>query len=244
MILAMFSGSRTSIIENLMFLGLWFSVSEGTILWRRVFLFGVISLAVLIIMALGAKFLPLSLQRVLTIIPFADLSWEVRHDAMGTWDWRIEVWSRAMEDIPNYLFLGQGIAFDPRELYSNIAAGTFIREWAFITHSYHQGVLSLILIFGIPGLVLGVALLFLGLLRHIRLFRQLEWRDSFIRRIYVVILYLYGVQVVKYLIIYGDVHVSFPHILFLLAILEVLVRSNESMLVEDDRHVSKVVGSL
>jgi len=164
----------------------------------------------------------------LSFVPFANVSWEARSDALGTTVWRLEMWKRAIYDIPQYLFLGQGFAFNPRELMDIIAAGTYIRDWAIVTRAYHNGLLSLILIFGLPGLIAGMGFL-LSACRAYNRERHLEWKNDDLKRIYNVIYIQFLTQFVCFLVIYGDTQVSFPSFLFLAMVLEGMAKTREML---------------
>lgn len=224
--LGMLGGSRASLIENLLFLIFWLGIMDRSILLRRLFFLAVVAVIILSGLALIASHLPLAVQRSLTLFPFADVSWEARHDAFGTFDWRLDLWGRAIKEIPNYLLIGQGLAFDSREILSLLGSDSYVREWALVTHCYHQGILSLLLIFGVPGLVAGLVILASAFFRHYRLFHSYAWNDNRLQRIHKVMLCVLVTQIVKYILVYGDVHVSFPTCFFFMVILEGLYRSD------------------
>ena len=225
---AALAGFRSAVINQIVFLTMYTVLGSDEIKLRRGFIMVLCLGSLLLIAAAFAEHLPLSMQRALSFVPFANVSWEARSDALGTTVWRLEMWKRAIYDIPQYLFLGQGFAFNPRELMDIIAAGTYIRDWAIVTRAYHNGLLSLILIFGLPGLIAGMGFL-LSACRAYNRERHLEWKNDDLKRIYNVIYIQFLTQFVCFLVIYGDTQVSFPSFLFLAMVLEGMAKTREML---------------
>jgi O-antigen ligase len=105
-----------------------------------------------------ANRLPIPLQRTLTFLPaqWLDLDMTARLDAQGSSDWRIEMWKDVLPQVPRYLLVGKGYGIDARELAS-------VRSDAFrgrdpwggseLAGDYHNGPLSVIVPFGIFGVL-------------------------------------------------------------------------------------------
>ncbi|MDD4870768.1 MAG: O-antigen ligase family protein [Kiritimatiellae bacterium] len=223
---AALAGFRSAIIGQIMFLGIYSVFGSERINWRRGFVMGLCVMLFIFIAAFFADHMPLSMQRALSFVPFSNVSWEAKADAMGTTIWRIEVWKRAVNDIPRYLWLGQGFAFNPRELMDIIAAGAYIRDWAFVVRAYHNGLLSLLLIFGLPGFIAGIGFLVSAGLEYNRI-RRGEWQDDNLKRIFNVMFAQFIAQIIGFLLIYGDTQVSFPVFLFQAMVLEGIAKTKE-----------------
>lgn len=103
--------------------------------------------------------LPLSAQRALSMLPL-DIDAAARHDAQASLDWRLDMWKGLMPEIPRYFWLGKGYALSPSDVYFTHEAtrrGLMKGyEAAAIAGDYHSGPLSLVLPFGIWG-ILGFA---------------------------------------------------------------------------------------
>ena len=103
-----------------------------------------------------AKNLPLAMQRVLTVLPI-ELDAAAEHDAQGTILWRVEMWRLVAAEIPQYFWLGKGYTIDPTDLFlaeESVKRGVRSPyEPALVTGDYHSGPLSLIIPFGIWGVV-------------------------------------------------------------------------------------------
>lgn len=103
--------------------------------------------------------LPLSVQRSLSFLPL-NVDPSAKLDARSSWDWRVDMWRVVVPEIPKYLLLGKGFAFSGTDMYLTEEAtrrGLARGYDAYVVGGlYHQGVLTLIIPFGIFG-VLGFA---------------------------------------------------------------------------------------
>jgi hypothetical protein len=183
-----------------------------------------------------AYYLPSNFQRALCVIPFAHVSQEIYLDAQGTWDWRIEVWKDALEEVPRYLLIGKGYAYDAGA-YIYMMRTAYMSDhnvqWAIVSSSYHQGILSLLLGMGIAGLVAGLGYMFGVCRKHYLLMRR-DWPDSELARMHRAITVLFIVDTVIYLVVYGDVFASFPDLFFYGAVLEGIRNTAARMNAEKD----------
>lgn len=113
----------------------------------------VLTLSVLI--AVGDR-LPLSIQRSLSFLPikFDPIA---KQDAAGTLEWRLDMWKIVVPEIPRYLWLGKGFSFSGTDYYLTNMAVVQGRAAAYedtlISGNYHHGILTLIIPFGLAGMV-------------------------------------------------------------------------------------------
>ncbi len=173
-----------------------------------------------------APLLPLPAQRMVAILPGVDIDPMVRLSANSTSEWRITLWLDAIQEIPDYLLVGKGFTFSGtfREMLALAGQEEYVRSWAIESSSYHNGILSLLIGTGLPGLLIGTAFLLGGLRRYYRILCTL--RED--RTMHAISLALYCsvlVTIMLYFTVYGDVFVSFPPILFYFALLEGLAAS-------------------
>lgn len=100
--------------------------------------------------------LPFAVQRSISFLP-VQIDPAVRRDAAGTWDWRLEMWRVALPIVPRYLLLGKGFNFDGTDAYlTSLGAQRGMAtsyDAAMISSDYHQGILTLIIPFGIWGML-------------------------------------------------------------------------------------------
>ncbi|HEV2330665.1 MAG TPA: O-antigen ligase family protein [Verrucomicrobiae bacterium] len=113
-----------------------------------------------IIVPLGSK-LPFTFQRALSVLPpsFVQLSPDARADAKASWDWRIQMWTALLPQIPKHLLLGKGYAISPEDYDTEMGAGAAVQsadpaqQALALSSDYHNGPLSVILPFGIWGVI-------------------------------------------------------------------------------------------
>jgi hypothetical protein len=150
----LFGGFRSAVIACVMLFVIQFYL-EG--LHRTnllpVFLFFGFLLAVAIVPL--ANKLPYTFQRSLAFLPL-NISSDARLDAQGSEDWRLEIWKAEVPEIPAHLLLGKGYALTQADLDSATASFHAIsaEDWgSAVAGDYHSGPLSVILPFGIWGVI-------------------------------------------------------------------------------------------
>ena len=102
-----------------------------------------------------APHLPRSIQRSLAFIPVLDLDADVKMDAQFSNEWRIRMWQEVLPDVPRYLLKGKGYSFDPKDFdiaRMNLRTASS-PESSEVVGDYHNGLLSVILPFGIFGVI-------------------------------------------------------------------------------------------
>jgi len=100
--------------------------------------------------------MPFSIQRTLSFLPL-DVDPGVLQNAEASSQWRIEMWKVIAPEIPNYLFKGKGYALDPNEMEMAALADATHQDTysmgSLVTGAYHNGGLSVLIPFGIFGLI-------------------------------------------------------------------------------------------
>jgi hypothetical protein len=140
--------------------GLTFAVTfwlEG--LWRTRFL-PILGGAVLLVGTIAfaqADKLPWSIQRAISFLP-VQIDPLVKSNAEGSTKWRVEMWKMVLPQIPKYLFKGKGYALDPGDIYlAQQSAGRGLdatgESGSALVGDYHNGPLSVIIPFGIYGMI-------------------------------------------------------------------------------------------
>ena len=187
----------------------------------------IIGLFALIIIALGARSLPLGIQRSIAVVPGISVDYRVSRDAEGSSDWRIEIWKYCLKEAPQYLLIGRGSAFDVHDASGQLSSsdiGTFTPWFAYITRSYHSGPLSLLIdysIFGLVAMLWFTNLLFRRLWRYCR---QLSSIDTFQARFALALCVLLMAFLFKYYFIMGGI-VEWPNFFSKYALVIVIVSS-------------------
>lgn len=99
---------------------------------------------------------PLPVQRCLAILP-VKISPVARMSAEASSDWRIEMWKSLLPEIPHYLFLGKGLTFDANDMAMYLTMGNQVGGevggGSQLSADYHNGPLSVIIPFGIWGML-------------------------------------------------------------------------------------------
>ena len=131
-------------------------------------LIGLASMAAVI--PLASK-LPYTFQRTLAFLPKAiiHLSPDARLEAQGSINWRLDMWSALLPQIPKHLLLGKGYAITMEDFqlmgqdsaFQNVTDAS--QQALALSGDYHNGPLSVILPFGIWGVFAFTWFLWAGL---------------------------------------------------------------------------------
>ncbi|PYK00835.1 MAG: hypothetical protein DME23_05970 [Verrucomicrobia bacterium] len=150
-----FGGYRSSILLGLLILFVQFYLEA----LHKTKLLPIFLLAGALLAALLLGFserLPLSFQRSLSFLPIK-VDAAAKYDAQYTLDWRLEIWRIVTPEVPKYLLLGKGFAYSGTDYYLTqeaIKRGLYqSEEDALVSGNYHQGILTLIIPFGVWGLI-------------------------------------------------------------------------------------------
>jgi hypothetical protein len=198
----LFGGFRSRVIDLMLTLGVLFYM-EGLMRSR---LLPIIILVMILIGACTLPFadkLPLSIQRSLTFLPLNNLDEEAVMSAKGSTDWRLQMWSNVLPLVPQYLILGKGLGIDNRDLAMMAGGmkGEDSSAGAMLAGDYHSGPLSLIIGFGIFGVIGFVWFLVAG-------FRVLHknylYGDPAYTRINRFLFVYFIVKIIAFIFIYGS----------------------------------------
>ena len=113
-----------------------------------------------LIIPLGSK-LPFTFQRALSILPpsVVELRSDARRSADDSWDWRVRMWTALLPQIPKHLLLGKGYAISVEDYQAEMGTGAAVnnvdpaQQSLALSSDYHNGPLSVILPFGIWGVI-------------------------------------------------------------------------------------------
>lgn len=101
--------------------------------------------------------MPLSVQRSIAFLP-VKISQTARDSAEASSQWRLDIWESLLPQIPEYLWLGKGLGIDYNNLadyyqFGNSQIGGDVGGGFTAAGDYHSGPLSLIIQFGIWGVL-------------------------------------------------------------------------------------------
>ncbi len=176
-----------------------------------------IFLGLVIAVILGGTFLtvfatklPLSVQRSLTVLPI-EVDPAARADAQASLDWRVEMWKMLLPEVRRYLYLGKGYALDPTDMYlteESVRRG-LARDFesALLAGDYHSGPLSVIIPFGIFGLIGFLWVLWAG---GRVLYRNYRFSDPALKNINTFLLSYFLSRAVFYFVGFGSLSGDLP----------------------------------
>jgi O-Antigen ligase len=104
-----------------------------------------------------ASHLPFTFQRSLAFLPLG-LDPAAKQDAQTSLNWRIEMWKALLPQVPKHLLLGKGLAITPEDYemmgwnspFQTVDAS---QQGLALSYDYHNGPLSVVLPFGIWGVI-------------------------------------------------------------------------------------------
>jgi len=220
-LLAAASGFRIAFV-TLFLIFLFAGLLDRSFTVTRLCSYSVMGLLAVMVVFNFIHLLPLSFQRSLSFIPGLKGNVLVVTDAIGTVNWRFEVWKQAVYEIPHYLLIGKGLAFSMSDY---VYGQTDQIDWALRNSSYHNGPLSALILTGLPGTLLIVAMTFFASVRHYQQ-QQRDWVHDNLKQFHLAFYAYFLTATTIFFLVYGDVQVSVPQLLRLVAFLEGLVVSD------------------
>ncbi len=195
----------------LVFLILLFAVQfflEGLFQARSVFplLVGILLLAVIVIPF--SSQLPNTVQRTISFLP-VDVDPTIRANTADSNEWRLKMWRAVFPEIPKYLLLGKGYAINPTDIY--LVAEASRRgfspdyEGSLVAGDYHSGPLSVIISFGLLGVLTFSAFCFCCL-RF--LYQNYRHGNPALQKINTFLLSLFIVRFLMFLGVYGSLSID------------------------------------
>ena len=159
-------GFRLSILTYLFIFGLLFFL-EGLHRTRMQLVCMMAGLLIAVMIVPLAPHLPFTVQRSLTFLPL-NLSTEAKASAADSSEWRVKMWKALLPQVPKHLLLGKGYAISMED-FQFMGRDTAFRtvdasqQGLALAGDYHNGPLSVILPFGIWGVIAFFWLMFAGL---------------------------------------------------------------------------------
>jgi hypothetical protein len=179
--------------------------------------------------------LPLVAQRALSFLPgkFDAVAVE---SATTTTGWRLEMWKQVLPEVPQYLFRGKGFALDPTDLY---LAGESQRRFqgdalagTIVAGDYHNGPLSILIPFGIYGMIAFLWFLIAGVrLLH----RNYKFGNPAYRNVNALLLAAFAARAFFFFIFFGSLHSDMPFFTGLLGLSVALNGADASALAQAER---------
>lgn len=232
------TGYRTSFITIFLTFGTLLAWTRALTLTKWILAIILATTLYATILVAGSS-LPPSFQRMVSFLPGVEVHEYVATDAAGTFDWRLQLWQRGIEIIPEYWLLGKGYTFSASAIlaaYDKTTGDFDPLNWAIVNCSYHQGILSLLIGLGLPGLVTGMMMFYLFVRRHIK-FQKEQWLSAKLQLCHLVMTAIFFISFLSYIFLYGDVQTSFPAAFYTIGILEGLWAANLADRNEEALHI-------
>ena len=206
-----FIGSRSRIKYSIK------SVFVGAILW----------ISAIIV----SPYVPAGLQRAVSFLPGTKVEAYAGKDALESVEWRVEIWKYCWERVPDYLWIGRGSTFNVFDTVDNLSQSDIMlyTPWfAFQTHAYHSGPLTLLIDYGLPGFLIGTWLLLaIGVSAWKIAAKMVRYRSLESRYCLALCSWLLW-QVISFFLVYGQMP-KFGRVLVAGAVVTVLARSVEKI---------------
>ena len=201
--LVMFGGFRSMFLGFALLFLIQFLL-EGMHRTKLLPVFAFVGLLAAVVCLPMANRLPTTFQRALSFLP-VKIDPVVRADAEASLDWRLNLWKALLPQVPPHLLLGKGYAISPED-YQLMGTDTAFRsidpaeQGLAISGDYHSGPLSVILPFGIWGVIAVLWLLIAGVwaLRRNRLYG-----DPALQTVNTFLLTAFLAKIVSFLFIFG-----------------------------------------
>ena len=132
----------------------------------------------------------------------------VRQDADASSEWRLSMWKAMLPKVPQYLWLGKGLAFTQEDMafalsQTNERALTEDEWGSALAGDYHNGPLSVIIPFGLWGMIVWIWFQVAGLRV---LYRNYCYGDPDLRIVNSLLLAAYIGRSLMFWLIYGSFH--------------------------------------
>lgn len=154
-----------------------------------------------------ASHLPPTAQRALSFLPLK-IDPMVRQDAEGSSNWRFDMWKALLPEIPQYLLLGKGYAITRRDMDSLTGFNAAIRvtfaedQYMALSGTYHSGPLSVIMTFGIWGVI---TVVWFWIAAIWVLYRNYRHGDPALRTVNTFLLAAFVARIILFILIAGDI---------------------------------------
>lgn len=201
-------GFRSSIIDAATVFALIFYLEK---MHRTGFMLAFVMLGILggVLLVPLASHLPYTFQRSLAWLPL-NIDPAARMDAEGSTQWRLDMWQALLPEVPKYLLLGKGYAFSAETFNQSMGNDATFRFQQTIdasqgslalSNDFHSGPLSVVLIFGLWGVL---AWLWFWLAGFWVVWRNYRYGDPAIRHLNLFLFAMFLAKCFSFLFIFGN----------------------------------------
>lgn len=206
-VLIFFGGFRSALVLTGALFMLQFFL-EGLHRTRFILVFIIGSLACMALVVPLASKLPFTFQRTLAFLPqdLVQLTPEARGAADASLQWRLDMWSALLPQIPKHLLLGKGYAITMED-YQMMGQDTAFQsidasqQGLALSGDYHNGPLSVIIPFGIWGVI---AFSWFLIAANWVMYRNFRYGDPSMRTINTFLFANYVIATLDFLFLFGS----------------------------------------
>jgi hypothetical protein len=168
-------------------------------------IFALVGILMAVVCVPLADKLPKTFQRALAFLPL-NIDPMIRMDAEGSTDWRLQMWKAVLPEVPGHLLLGKGYSISQSDFQSMNAVFHPIDEedWgSALAGDYHNGPLSVILTFGIWGVIAFLWFLIAG--GH-ALYNNYHYGDPALQTVNTFLFVFFLTRVILFFFIFGSLY--------------------------------------
>jgi hypothetical protein len=203
-IIGLFGGFRSMLLGCALIFAIQFYL-EGmhhTKLLPAIVFTGLLALVICVPMA---NQLPLTFQRTLSFLPL-NFDAGVQQNAQASVNWRLDMWRALLPQVPSHLLLGKGYAISQEDYQmmgrdSSFKSDDPAEQGLALAGDYHSGPLSVILPFGIWGVITFVWFLAAGVWM---LRRNHLYGDPALQTVNIFLFASFLAKIVSFIIIFGS----------------------------------------
>lgn len=205
-IVSLLGGFRSIMVGLILMFGMMF-ILEGIHRTRIVVPVVIGGLLISILTVAMLPKMPFTVQRALAFLP-VEIDPVAKMSASISTEWRVEMWKSILPEVPNYLLLGKGLGFSDSDYETIVNKDEMTRNpdswtWAVITGEFHNGPLSVVLTFGVWGLIAFGWLQIAGLRA---LYANYRHGDPELRCVNTYVLASYVVQLIMFWFVFGSMY--------------------------------------
>jgi len=204
-VVGLLGGYRSSLMTVIATFTIQFFL-EGMHKTKLLPLIGFIAISAMLICFPAMQFLPSTIQRSFAFIPFAPIDPAIRMSAEDSSDWRIRMWHAAIPEIPKYLLLGKGLGMSAQDFAiatdKNMSQGAMGEDWwgALAAGDFHNGPLSVLVTFGVWGMLAFLWFLYAGTKI---LYNNYRYGEPHLKTINTCLLSLFVARVIMFFFVFG-----------------------------------------
>jgi len=197
-------GFRSFVLFFAMMFALQFYL-EGLHRTKLLPIFAFIGILMTVLLVLLASRLPGSIQRALAFLPL-EINQQVRQNADRSLDWRFDMWKAILPEVPQHLLLGKGYILSANDFQLLAGPDAAIHntleenQISVISGGYHNGPLSVVMTFGIWGVMAFVWFVAAGIWV---LYRNCRYGDPVLQTVNLFLLVAFTSRAIFFLLIFG-----------------------------------------